>query len=128
MRSCQATNGAGGFGQEKRAVGGGNVRFEINVATQLITPNFPHVPQPSNFLEHHCPIYGRSLCALVCGLVISRWVLAAVGKSEFGLLGVIGGMTVIALLAYAVRLVRVGIVAVEMRGERNGEWDYIRNV
>ena len=28
--------------------------------------------------------YGRSLYALVCGLVISRWVLAALGKGEFG--------------------------------------------
>ena len=30
----------GGAGLEKRAVGGGNVRFEINVAAQLITHNF----------------------------------------------------------------------------------------
>ena len=27
---------------------------------------------------------GRSLYALVCGLVISRWVLAALGKTDFG--------------------------------------------
>ena len=27
--------------------------------------------------------YGRSLYALVCGLFISRWVWAALGKSEF---------------------------------------------
>ena len=38
--------------------------------------------------------YGRSVYALVCGLFISRWVLAA-EKSEFGLLGVVGGMMVI---------------------------------
>ena len=42
--------------------------------------------------------YGRSLYALVCGLFISRWVLAAAEKSEFGLYGVVGGMTVIALV------------------------------
>jgi len=30
----------GEAGLEKRAVCGGNVRFEINVATQLITPNY----------------------------------------------------------------------------------------
>ena len=48
--------------------------------------------------------YGRSLYALVCGLFVSRWVLAAaVGKSEFGLYGVVGGMTVIVLLAFAMR-------------------------
>ena len=36
--------------------------------------------------------YGRGLYALVIGLSISRWVLAAVGKSEFGLYGVVAGM------------------------------------
>lgn len=38
--------------------------------------------------------YGRSLYALVCGLFISRWVLAALGKEDFGLYGVVGGLTV----------------------------------
>lgn len=38
--------------------------------------------------------YGRSLYALVCGLFISRWVLAALGKTDFGLYGVVGGMSV----------------------------------
>ena len=32
--------------------------------------------------------YGRSLYALVWGLFISRWVLAALGKTDFGLYGV----------------------------------------
>lgn len=31
--------------------------------------------------------YGRSLYALVCGLFISRWVLAASGKTDFGMYG-----------------------------------------
>ena len=54
--------------------------------------------------------YGRSLYALVCGLFISRWVVAALGKSEFGLCGVVGGMTVIVMLAYTMRLSRgVGV-------------------
>ena len=39
--------------------------------------------------------YGRSLYALVCGLFISRWVLAALGKTDFGLCGVVSGMMVI---------------------------------
>lgn len=56
--------------------------------------------------------YGRSLYALVCGLFISRWVLAALGKTDFGLYGVIGGMTVIALLAYTMWSVRGRIAAV----------------
>ena len=34
----------------------------------------------------------------MCGVFIGRWVLAALGTSEVGLYGVVGGMTVIALL------------------------------
>ena len=49
---------------------------------------------------------------LVIGLSISRWALAAVGKSEFGLYGVVGGMAVIELLACAMRSVRGRIAAV----------------
>ena len=55
--------------------------------------------------------YGRSLYALVCGLFISRWVLAAVGKSEFGVCGVVGGMMVIELLAGKMRRGRVVFAA-----------------
>lgn len=36
--------------------------------------------------------YGRSLFALVCGLFSSRWVLPALGKTDFDLYGVVGGM------------------------------------
>ena len=46
--------------------------------------------------------YGRSLYALVCGVFISRWMLAA-EKSEFGVCGMVGGMMVIELLAYTMR-------------------------
>ena len=42
--------------------------------------------------------YGRSLCALVCWVFVSRWVLAAAEKSEFGLCGVAGGMMAIEML------------------------------
>lgn len=34
--------------------------------------------------------YGRSLIAMVFGLFIARWVLAALGKTDFGLYGVVG--------------------------------------
>ena len=54
--------------------------------------------------------------------------MLAAEKSEFGLCGVVGGMMVIELLAGTMRLDRGRIAAVEMRGERNGECDYIRNV
>ena len=40
---------------------------------------------------------------------------SAVGKSEFGVCGVVGGMMVIELLAGTMRLVRDGIAAGEMR-------------
>lgn len=38
--------------------------------------------------------YGRSLYALVCGLLTGRWVLMALGAEDYGLYGVVGGMTV----------------------------------
>ena len=36
--------------------------------------------------------YGRSLYALVIGLFCGRWMLMALGKSDYGLLGVVGGL------------------------------------
>ena len=47
--------------------------------------------------------YGWLLYALVCGLFVSRWVLAAEGMCEFGLCSVVGGMTVIELTACTMR-------------------------
>lgn len=38
--------------------------------------------------------YGRSLYSLVCGLFTARWVLMALGQVDYGLYGVIGGLTV----------------------------------
>ena len=38
--------------------------------------------------------YGRSLVALVCGLFTGRWILMALGQSDYGLYGVVGGLTV----------------------------------
>ena len=61
--------------------------------------------------------YGRLLCALVCGLFISLWMLAALRKSELELYGVAGGMTVIVLLAYTMRSVRGKITAVMPENE-----------
>ena len=37
--------------------------------------------------------YGRSLYSLVIGLFAGRWVLMALGKTDFGLVGLIGGLT-----------------------------------
>lgn len=37
--------------------------------------------------------YGRSLYGLVCGILTGRWVLMALGVEDYGLYGVVGGMT-----------------------------------
>lgn len=36
--------------------------------------------------------YGRSLFALACALFTSRWVLMALGETDYGLMGVVGSM------------------------------------
>lgn len=38
--------------------------------------------------------YGRSLYALVLGLFTARWALMALGQTDYGLYGVVGGLTV----------------------------------
>lgn len=38
--------------------------------------------------------YGRSVFALFCGLFSARWVLNALGHEDFGLYGLIGGLTI----------------------------------
>ncbi len=57
--------------------------------------------------------YGRSLYAFACGVFISLWVVSAVGKSEFGLFDVVGGMAMIVMVACAMRLLRGRIAAAE---------------
>ena len=37
--------------------------------------------------------YERSLYVLVCGFFTARWVLSILGAEDYGLLGVIGGLT-----------------------------------
>lgn len=37
--------------------------------------------------------YGRSLFSLFCGLFTARWVMMSLGQSDYGLYGVIGGLT-----------------------------------
>lgn len=36
--------------------------------------------------------YGRSLFALACGLVAGRWTLLSLGETDYGLMGVVGGL------------------------------------
>lgn len=37
--------------------------------------------------------YGRSLFALVCGIFTGRWVLMSLGQVDYGLYGLVGGLT-----------------------------------
>ena len=37
--------------------------------------------------------YGRSLLALICGLFSGRWILMALGEVDYGLFGLVGGLT-----------------------------------
>lgn len=52
--------------------------------------------------------YGRSLYALVMGLCCGRWALMALGKSDFGLVGLIGGMAGFVSFLNAILAVAVG--------------------
>lgn len=38
--------------------------------------------------------YGRSLYSLVCGILTGRWILMALGAEDYGLYGVVGGLTI----------------------------------
>jgi len=66
--------------------------------------------------------YGRSLYALAIGLFTARWALQALGKTDYGLLGVVGGLSGIVaflntLLASAVgRFYAVNIGAAQKDG------------
>lgn len=40
-----------------------------------------------------CATYGRSLFALLCGLITGRWVLLSLGEVDYGLYGLVAGLT-----------------------------------
>ena len=44
-----------------------------------------------------CATYARTLLNVACGLFSVRWVLAALGETDFGLYGVVGGLMVFAI-------------------------------
>ena len=71
--------------------------------------------------------YGRSLYALACGFLTGRWALMALGETDYGLYGVIGGLTAFvmffnSLMAYAVgRFYAVSVGEAKKAGnERQG--------
>lgn len=71
----------------------------LNLLSPLLHSPTSHPMSPNRrILLNIVATYGRSLCALVCWVFVSRWVLAAAEKSEFGLCGVAGGMMAIEML------------------------------
>ena len=52
--------------------------------------------------------YGRSLYALVIGLFCGRWTLMALGQEDYGLWGVVGGLTVFISLLNSILAGTVG--------------------
>jgi len=51
--------------------------------------------------------YGRSVFAMVCGLFTGRWILMALGEVDYGLYGVVGGLT--AFIAFFNGLFATGV-------------------
>ena len=51
--------------------------------------------------------YGRSLVALVCGLFTGRWLLMALGETDYGLYGLIGGL--VAFVTFLNRLLALSV-------------------
>lgn len=71
--------------------------------------------------------YGRSLYALACGLITARWVYNALGAVDYGLMGLIGGLTAFIAFINSILAVAVGrfyafaIGREQIKGnERNG--------
>ena len=71
--------------------------------------------------------YGRSLYALVIGLCCGRWALQALGRDDYGLVGLIGGLTgfvtfLNSLLASAVgRFYAVNVGAARKKGNEKNQ-------
>lgn len=75
--------------------------------------------------------YGRSLYAMACGLFASRWALGALGQTDYGLYGVVGGLTAFvvflnALMASAVGRFFAYSIGQASHNEEDGEEECIR--
>ena len=66
--------------------------------------------------------YGRSLYALVIGLFCGRWALMALGQSDYGLIGLIGGLTAFVSFLNSILAAAVGrFYAVKVGEARRAE-------
>ena len=66
--------------------------------------------------------YGRSLFSLVCSVFTGRWVLMALGETDYGLMGVVGGL--LAFLAFVNNIMSGGtgrFYALALGRERSAE-------
>lgn len=63
--------------------------------------------------------YGRSLYALVIGLLCGRWALMALGQSDYGLIGLIGGLTAFVSFLNSILAAAVGRFYAFKVGETN---------
>lgn len=63
--------------------------------------------------------YGRSLYALVVGLFCGRWALMALGQSDYGLIGLIGGLTAFVSFLNSILAAAVGRFYAFKVGEAN---------
>ena len=79
---------------------------------RLIEKTIPYMTANRRILLNIVATYGRSLYVLVLGLFTARWALQALGQVDFGLYGVVGGLT-----AFIVYL--NGILAGAMRRGRD---------
>lgn len=76
--------------------------------------------------------YGRSLYSLVLGLFTARWALNALGVSDYGLYGVIGGLTVFisfingTLAGASSRFFAISIGKSQMSGDKVGALEECR--
>ncbi len=69
--------------------------------------------------------YGRSLFTLVCGVFSGRWCLMALGQTDYGLMGVVGGLTVFisfinSWLSYSVSRFYAYSVGISRRNQEKG--------
>ena len=76
----------------------------------------PYMTANRRILLNIVATYGRSLYVLVLGLFTARWALQALGQVDFGLYGVVGGLTAFivylnGILAGAMRRGRVVFAA-----------------
>lgn len=63
--------------------------------------------------------HGRSIFVLACGFLTSRWALKVLGNESYGLLGLIGGMSILISLINTSLAMSIGRFFAYFLGEEN---------